>query len=243
MYGINAFALIFFCGTGILAYQLCKAPQRTRRRILRAVCLMLLSLSLFRYAFIYPFLQRTLQIPVEFSTVAFFAVPAILLSGSSRMKSWAAYSGLMAGFFYYMAMIFAGGPIYHAHAPQVLHISMLCHGALFFCGFVTIATCPCRKSDGRTLVLGILCVAANALLLRPLVPCSENLFIYLLLDGACIKRLLPESAWSFALPAYYIIMTGLLLLSMWGFFHSSRKQYEKFSAMHGENACQLSEGA
>ena len=40
--------------------------------------------------------------PVEFSTVAYFAVPIILLMTKRRLHSWAAYSGLMAGFFYYI---------------------------------------------------------------------------------------------------------------------------------------------
>ena len=76
--------------------------------------------------------------PVEFSTVAYFAVPIILLMTKRRLHSWAAYSVLMAGFFYYMAMIAAGGMIYGQNPPLDIYISMFCHSSIYFCGFVTI---------------------------------------------------------------------------------------------------------
>ena len=79
---------------------------------MRWLCAVLLSGNLLRYGVIYPFVKGVVMLPVEFSTVAYFLVPAILLTSKRRLRSWAAYSGLMAGFFYYLAMIAAGGVIY-----------------------------------------------------------------------------------------------------------------------------------
>ncbi len=231
MYGLNAVALIFFCGINILAYQLSKQPMVQSQRVVRGLSAVLLLGNLFRYLFFYPVVCKTVQIPVEFSTVAYFVVPTVLLTRAERLKSWAAYSGLMAGFFYYMAMIVAGGTIYHAQAPLDVYISMFCHGAIYACGLVTIASSRLREKDGKKLLFGVALVAARAALLRSWVARSEHLLIYILLDGAAVKALLPAAAWHFALPIYYFCVAVLVLLSIKGFFRSSNAQYRKFSAM------------
>lgn len=61
----------------------------------------------------------------------------------------------MAGFFYYLAMIAAGGVIYGAYAPLDIYISMFCHGSIYFCGFVTIGTELCSAKDAPKLALGV----------------------------------------------------------------------------------------
>ena len=43
-----------------------------------------------------------------------------------------------------------------------------------------------------------------------------------------MKRLLPEGDWA-ALPVYYVLVGGFLLLTVRGFFRASRRQYRKFS--------------
>lgn len=109
MLGMNAVALVFFGCINVAAYQLCKCPESRRRKVIFPLCAVLLGGNLLRYGVVYPFLKGAVLLPVEFSTVAYFAVPTILLASKKRLHSWAAYSGLMAGFFYYMAMIAAGG--------------------------------------------------------------------------------------------------------------------------------------
>lgn len=99
MYGLNAVALVFFGCTNVAAYQLCKCPEGRHRTVVRWLCAVLLSGNLLRYGVIYPFVKGVVMLPVEFSTVAYFLVPAILLTSKRRLRSWAAYSGLMAGFF------------------------------------------------------------------------------------------------------------------------------------------------
>ena len=47
-------------------------------------------------------------------------------------------------------------------------------------------------------------MAIRAAILRPFVVGSEQLLIYILLDAAAIRQLIPERAWSVALPVYYL---------------------------------------
>lgn len=231
MYGLNAVALVFFGCINVLAYRLCKCPENARKKVVSALCAALFFGNLVRYGIVYPFVEGVVMIPVEFSTVSYFAVPAILLTSKKRLHSWAAYSGLMAGFFYYMAMIVAGGPLYAAYAHSDIYISMFCHGTIYFCGFVVVGTELCSAKDAPKLALGVTLVAIRAALLRPFVVGSERLLIYILLDAVCVKQLLPQSAWTFVLPAYYLLVAAFVLLTIRGFFRRNQKQYRKFIAL------------
>ena len=241
MYGLNAVALVFYGCLNVLACQLCKGPEKQRRHVVSALCAVLLSVNLLRYGILYPLIKHEIRFPVEFSTVAYFFVPAILLTSKKRPHSWAAYSGLMAGFFYYMAMITAGGPLYAAYAPRDIFLSLFCHGTIYLCGFVTIGTEVCNAKDAPKLALGVALVAIRAALLRPFVPDGSRLLIYILLDASVVRRLLPASMWPFALPVYYLTVIGFVLLTIRGFFRRNQKQYRKFSAerqkQQGRSAC------
>lgn len=233
MYGLNAFALVMFCCINVLSARLCRCSDTARRKTLRILCLILLSGNALRCA-LSPLIGHGLRIPVEFSTVAYFTVPAVLLLSLKRLRSWAAYSGLMAGFFYYMTMIIAGGAIYNDYPPLEVYVSMFCHGTVYLCGFVTVGTERCGEEDTRSLILGLACVGIRAVLLRPLVDTPERLFIYKLLDAACIKQFLPPGSWGAALPLYYVTLGALLALSTVGFFKISRLSFGKFSAPAGK---------
>ena len=229
MLGLNAVALVFFGCINVAAYQLCKSPEDKRRKIVLALCAVLLGGNLLRYCVVFPFIKGVVMLPVEFSTVAYFAVPTILLTGRKKLCSWAAYSGLMAGFFYYMTMIMAGGMIYGTTPPLDIYISLFCHGTIYLCGFVTIGTEVCSAADAPKLALGVALVAIRAALLRPLVENSEGLLIYILLDAAAVRQLLPQNAWAVALPVYYIALAAFVLLTIRGFFRRNQKQYRKFT--------------
>lgn len=174
VYVWNALALLMFACIHWAAHRLCRTPAARRNRILKTLCALLLGGNLFRYCVFHPLIQGTVRIPVEFSTVAYFAAPALLLRRKPRLRSWAAYSGLMAGFFYYMAMILAGGSLYAADAPLEVLISLLCHGTLYFCGFVVVRTESFRLEEASRLGLGVATVALRAVALRPVAECGHG---------------------------------------------------------------------
>ena len=224
MYGLNPMALAAFAGLSFLSRALCRCAPERRRKALNALCAALLAGNLLRYAVIFPLTEGRIRVPVEFSSIAYFAVPAILLFSRKRLRSWAAYSGLMAGFFYYMALIAAGGPLYAAYAPGDTYVSMLCHGAIYLCGLVAIRTERYSAAEARELAMGVCLVAVWAALFRPLEAGRERLLIYILLDGECIKRALAPRLWRYALPAYDGALAALVAVSIRGFFRKNRAQ-------------------
>lgn len=152
-------------------------------------------------------------------------MPAVLLTGHRRAESWATYSGLMAGFFYYLCLIGAGGPVYGTVPPGEIYLSMVCHGTLYVCGLVLIGTRCFPQTDGWKLLAGTALVGVHALLLRPLSGDAGTLFIYQLMDGALLRHLLPDALAAAALPAYYILLAALLCLSVRGFFRQNQIQH------------------
>ena len=228
MYGLNAVALLFFGVINISAYLLCNMSQSTRQKTVKILCVLVLSLNLFRYGIFNPFILGQISVPVEFSTVAYFVAPAILLMSNKKFHSWAAYSGLMAGFFYYIAMIAAGGFLYGSYVPFEIYISMFCHGTIYFCGLVTVRTELLDKKSSIWLAAGVVFVALRARFFRPLVKGSGRMLIYILLDGACVKKVFPQSVWGTALPVYYVAVALFVLITIHGFFRRNRKYYRKF---------------
>lgn len=228
MYGLNTVALVFFGVINVSAYLLCGAPCRLRQKAVKTLCVLVLSLNLFRYGIFNPFILGRISVPVEFSTVAYFAAPAILLVSNKKFHSWAAYSGLMAGFFYYIAMIAAGGFLYGAYAPFEIYISMFCHGTIYFCGLVTVRTELLDKKSSIGLAAGVVFVALRAGFLRPLVEGSGRMLIYILLDGVCVKKVFPQSVWGTALPVYYVAIALFVFITIQGFFRKNRKYYRRF---------------
>lgn len=227
MLGLNMFALLAFAAINLFAAALCKTDDETRKRALRKLCIALLSINLFRYT-LSPILGNGLLVPVEFSTVSYFAVPIILLSGSKKLQSWAAYSGMMAGFFYYMTMILAGGKIYAEYPPYDTYISICCHGTLYLCGLVSLKTNRFKPSDCFKLFLGVGTIAINAALFRPIADNGTRLFIYELMDGIYVQQVLPQALSGYLTPINYGLIICFVLLTGKLFFKLNKTQYEKF---------------
>lgn len=226
MYGLNMFALLLFMALHLLAGYLCRCPAIQKEKNLRILCLGLLLFNLLRYC-LYPLMGQGVKIPVEFSTVAYFAVPAVLLIKRKKSFPWAAYSGLIAGFFYYATMIIAGGGIYNSYPPYDVYISLFCHGILYVCGMVLLRTYPCYSAGSFSFLGKIAVVVIRAQLLRPWAEGSQRVFLYELIDGAYVKQVLPERIWHTALPAYYVLMLCLLVLSIRVFLKLGKAQYQK----------------
>lgn len=231
---LNAAALAVFLWLRWLSVRLCRSGES--RRVLRLLCFLLLLSNTLRYT-LTPLLGGPLKFPVEFSAFSYFAVPTIILLDGpiwQAAQAWAAYSALMAGFFYYAAMILLGGRLYSAWPVWDVVYAMYSHGTLYVCGRVIIGTRPFGARDGGKLLGGVAYVSLRAVLLRPLVKGSDELLIYMLLDGALVRRFLPESLWGAALPVYYILLVSGIVLSVRFFFRHSRLIYSKFSACPGQ---------
>lgn len=228
MYGLNGFAFLTFCAVNVLAVQLCRTPEKRRQRLLRVLCAALLAGNLIRYTAI-TLTTPGVKVPVEFSAVTYFVTPALLLFSRKSARSWAAYAGLMAGFFYYLTMVVCGGRLYDSEAPAEVYFSMFCHGGVYLCGMTLIGTEKRPSGEWYQLALGVSLVAVNAIVLRPVASGRERLFIYELLDAALVRNLLPHSAWRAALPAYYVLMAALVALSFRGFYRESRRMYRRFA--------------
>lgn len=237
MYGLNVIAFAFFISINLLAYRLCQCSAERREKVLRILCIVLLCGNSIRYFILYPILIGRIHIPIEYSTVAYFAVPIILLCKWESARSWAAYSGLMAGFFYHMAAILLGGPIYGSQPVHSVYISMLCHGSVYFCGLVTIGTHSCAYREGYKLILGTAWVAIRALLLRSLAAEPENTFIYMLLDGKLVQLVCPPDSWGKTMPVYYAAVAMLVLLSMRVFLRISRQKKDRQRIGEEARAC------
>lgn len=226
MLGLNMFAILAFTAINIFAVYLCRCDEEKRIQLQQRICIALLSFNLCRYM-LSPILGYGLKIPVEFSTVSYFAVPIIFLTGSKMLRSWAAYSGIMAGFFYYMTMIVAGGKIYADYPPYDTYISLCCHGTLYLCGLVGLKTCRYMPSDRYKLFLGVGLIALNAYLFRPIADNGTRLFIYELMDGIYVGQILPETLQSY-LPIFNIfLISGFVLLTVNLFFRMNKVQFKK----------------
>lgn len=199
--------------------------RRGRAHVLTALNALLLGVNAVKYA-LPPLLGRGCSIPVEFSSVAYFTTPAIVImyEENSRARCWAAYSALMAGFFYYLAMSLAGEVIYGEEPPLEMHVSMLCHGLLLLTGMTLLLTERYASDCWPLLAVGTASVAAWALLLRPVADRGGRLLIYLLLDARPAEGLLPERA----VPLWYVAVAVLLLCSEGLFMAINRAAARKF---------------
>lgn len=112
-----------------------------------------------------------------------------------------------------LAAQFSGGSVLYGENPHwEIYLSLFCHGALFFCGFVTVSTLPCTGGVWH-LVGGTAYVALRAALLRPLAGDTGRLLIYILLDAVPVRQVLPEALWCVAVPAFYLLAAAFVVLT------------------------------
>lgn len=228
---LNVCAAVLFFLLNAMAHWLCCQPPEMARRVVRRLCALLLGGNLLRYLVIFPVFDRIIRIPAEFSTLAYFLVPLIVLCNWRQLRGWAAYSALLVGFCYYMAMIFAGQALYGSETPENVCISLLCHGCLYFCGYVMISTEHAPSCQGGLLLAGVGCVALRAAVLRPLVAGRSRMLIYILLDAVPVRVLFPETLWPVMIPVFYVLVALFLVGSIAVFYRRSETQYRRFAAL------------
>lgn len=226
---LNLAGLILFLFLTFSAQRIAKGPPEWGKKLVRVLLWALLLGNLIRYLLIYPLVYHIIKIPAEFSTVAYFVVPTILLFQKQKQASWAVYSGLMAGFFFYVATVLAGQRIYGTNPLWDTAIAMVCHGILYFCCLLCLLTRRWGKQEPEKLVLGVGYVALRAAVLRPLIVGRERMLIYLLLDAAPVQALFPAEVLPRILPFYYMILTALLYWSAKAFFRENEKLVRRFS--------------
>ena len=215
MYGLNAFALICFAAIFLASWRICLLPEAGRQRVVDALCITLLAV---RTGIVLRSFGSMENVPVEFSSVSYFAVPIIIRSRRKSLLPWASYSGIMAGFFYYLTMVAAGGTIYASYPHSEIYLSLFSHGTIFVCSYVLASTRCFDRQLWPRFLLGIAAVAANAAIWRPYIHIEGRLLIYELLDAAWVRMLFPSSWLGVAIPAFYIFLAAAVLLSIRMFF-------------------------
>ena len=101
--------------------------EETRRYLLRALCILLLTFNVIRYTVNSIRVER-IKIPVEFSAVTYFVLPIIVLFKLDKIRPWGAYAGILAGSFYFLNGIFLGDKMYAGYNSVTIITSVLCHG-------------------------------------------------------------------------------------------------------------------
>ena len=242
MLGINVFSFLAFAAINLCAVAITKYNESKRNSCMRLLCVSLLAVTLCRFAPVSILLTGDVILPVEFSSIASFSVPIILLVGFEKGRIWAAYSGLMAGFFYYVTMIIAGGTIYESYEPYQIYLSLFSHGIVYLCGLVLLKTQKFDLPEFYKPLAGVGCVLLNARLLRPFADSGMRIFIYEIMEGRHVRDLFPGVNIA---PVYYVILTGLLVLTVVLFFKLNKTQYERWiraTALTGSYAVRQSAG-
>lgn len=209
---LNLYAFILLIAIVFASFTVHKRGFYSCNKAIYTVCMLLILFNIFRYLY-FPISGKGFHLPVEYSAVAYFSVPVIVLFKINKLLCWAAYSGIIAGFFYYGAMVFAGGSIFGHYPLFIVLASMLCHGALMFCGTILLLNRKFSQKDTQLLMLGNAFVFLWALLLRPFACRDERYFIYLLLDASFLKDFTVRLPTVTVFCAYYLFISFLLFIS------------------------------
>ncbi|MBE6729585.1 MAG: hypothetical protein E7568_05065 [Ruminococcaceae bacterium] len=198
------------------------ADEEFKRRVLNAVCIILLFFNLARYAF-NSIEQNRIKIPVEFSAVTYFVLPIIVLLKLDEMRPWGAYSGILAGGFYFLNGILHGNFMYADYKIQSIVISMLCHGALLFCGLLLISEKRYSQYAGWIITGGLVFSGIRTILLKEWFSGGRGIFIYELIFAYIPSKYLGKEI----IPFYYLVLFFLLAVSIRIFFIFNSKTAKK----------------
>lgn len=199
-----------------------RLTARQRSGVLRVICFILLSYNIYRYAS-RSIALNFLRIPVEFSAVSYFAVPLIVLLNLKFLKSWAAYSALLAGGGYFIAIALFGNAVYANGSTDGIVAALFCHGMLFICGLLLISEKRFSHNSSWALTIGLCYVGLRALLLRQRFSGGAGIFIYELLFALRPVKLFGGNI----LPVYYSVLFLLVTASFKIFYSMNLKMAKK----------------
>ncbi|MBQ3760689.1 MAG: hypothetical protein II875_01610 [Clostridia bacterium] len=221
--GINAMSLVVFSALNLLVHGLGRCREERAKGLLKVLWIVLLFGNLIRYVFVYPVIVGEVHIPIEYSTVAYFLVPAMMLWNKKGHVVWPALYGLIAGLLYFLTMIAAANRLYADAPPYDVYISYFCHGTLYVNGLLVLRKNRVSDRDRAKTMLCLLIVSVRSLLLKKYAIDADELFIYDVLLGNVIRMVLPKSSWSFTVPLYYVALNALILLTLRGFLPEKRR--------------------
>lgn len=206
MYGLNVFALIVVIGILYFVFLLVKEDKHIQRKAIVIISLLMLLINGIKL------LLEPSLIPVEFSTIAYYVVPVIMLLNVKFLEIWAVYSAVMAGLFYYITVMVTGGNTYELYSHANIYISLYCHGSLLFLGLLKLTTIKYNIRYSFILVVGNLLVLIWALYIRQEIVVTERIFIYELIDGVFVDQIISSNILIFK-GIYYILLTFVIYKS------------------------------
>lgn len=184
-----------------------------KRRITNFLCLTLLIFNLLKYFYQSLMLAR-LSIPVEFSAIAYFAVPVIILFKISFLRVWAVYSSLLAGSGYFLVFSLFGDKIYQNYSADKIVAALFCHGILLFIGLSQISLKRFSSYSGWVLALGLCFCVFHAFNMSSIAGSLRGVFMYELIFGFAVVDLFGKMI----LPFYYFLIFLVFSLSLSAFY-------------------------
>ena len=185
------------------------APEKYKRRVLNTFCILLLAFNIIRYLFNSVTSDRV-RIPVEFSAVTYFLLPIIVLLKLDVIRPWGAYAGILAGSFYFLNGIFLGSKVYAGFSLFSIIASIICHGALLFCGLLLISEKKYTKRTGWIITGGLVLSGLRTFLLRNWFYGGKGIFIYELLFAYIPTKIFGKEI----IPFYYAILFVLIIVTI-----------------------------
>lgn len=183
--------------------------ENKRTLVIYFLCFLLLSFNMIRYAFQSNSLGYV-RIPVEFSAVAYFAVPFIILSRIPFLRVWAIYSSLLAGSGYFITFILFGNKIYKDCSVDKIIVALICHGILLFIGAGGIAFNKFSRYSGWVLTAGLCLCVIHAFNMSDLAVNLRGVFMYELIYGFAAVELFGKGV----LPVYYLLVFAFFALTL-----------------------------
>ena len=203
---LNIIALICLILFMLYSNYLVKQNEAKRRKYLK---IQLFIVLLYNIGIHMVFPQK---LPIEFSTVAYFVVPVIILFDMKEFEIWAVYASLLAGIGYYVSMLLYGTALYGHFPTYSWATSIYNHGALLSFSIVKLITTPYNRKDSYIIWIGLLLCAVWSLVLRPVVTQPGIIFIYEILDGGVVPLMFPNMKF-LMYPVYYLLLFFVLYKS------------------------------
>lgn len=196
--------------------------KKQKDTILNIICAILLCFNICRYA-VQSHTSGKMCIPVEFSAISYFLVPAIVLLRIPPLRVWAAYSGVLAGSGYFLCMSIFGDIAYVGYKPSSVAAALVCHGVLLLCGMLIISEKKFSPSTGWIITIGLIGISLHAFLLREHFAGGNGIFIYELLFAYQPIAFFGSEI----IPIYYFLLFVLVILSFNMFYRLNVKLTKK----------------